>query len=105
MLGIARKSVKSRHLVCVRMPNQIKSQFFLERTVCRSHHKSKPRLLSTVIDKQNQASVSDADREIHSLGSKDKAGNSVNNRVSGMIRLTRGLGFLGLHWRPMLNYF
>ena len=38
--------------------------------------------------KNNQSSVSDADREIPSYGSTDNAGNNVN-LVSGIIRLPR----------------
>ena len=36
--------------------------------------------------KTNETSISDADREIHTLGSTDNAGNSVN-LVSGIICL------------------
>ena len=46
--------------------------------------------------KTNQSSVSDEDREIPTLGSTDYAGNWVN-LISGIIRVTLGLGFLGLH--------
>ena len=48
-------------------------------------------------EKNNQTSVSDADREIPTLGSTDNAGNSVN-LVSGIISLPSG-------WdrRPMLD--
>ena len=42
--------------------------------------------------KNNQTSVSDADREIPALGSTDNAGNSVN-LVSGIIRLPSGWDF------------
>ena len=42
--------------------------------------------------KNNQSSVSDADREIPTLGSTDNAGNSVN-LVSGIIRLPSSLDF------------
>ena len=42
--------------------------------------------------KNNQTSVSDADREIPTLGSTDNAENSVN-LVSGIIRLPSGLDF------------
>ena len=44
------------------------------------------------MQKNNQLSVSDADREIKSLGSTDNAGNSVN-LVSGIIRLPSGWDF------------
>ena len=50
-----------------------------------------------VIDKKNnQTSVSDADRQIPILGPTDNAINSVN-LVSGIFPFTLGLGFLGLH--------
>ena len=52
--------------------------------------------------KNNQSSISDADREMPTLGSTDNAGNSVN-LVSGVIRFSLGLGFLGLHRRPMTD--
>ena len=42
--------------------------------------------------KNNQSSVSDADREIPTLGSTDNAGNSVN-LLSGIIRLPSGWDF------------
>ena len=42
--------------------------------------------------KNNQTLVSDADREIPTLGSTDNAGNLVN-LVSGIIRLISGLFF------------
>ena len=42
--------------------------------------------------KDNQTSISDADREIPNLGSKNNAGNSVN-LGSGIIRLPSGLDF------------
>ena len=42
--------------------------------------------------KNNQISVSDADREITTLGSTDNAGNEVN-LVSGMIPLPSGWDF------------
>ena len=51
--------------------------------------------------KNNQTSVSDADQEIPTVGSTDTVGNSVN-LVSGIVRL-HGLGFLGLHRKPMLD--
>ena len=47
-------------------------------------------MIFNVMDKKNnQTSVSDADREIPTLGSTDNAGNSVN-LVSGIIRLPLG---------------
>ena len=47
-------------------------------------------LIFPIIGKRNnQSPVSDADREIPTLGSKDNAGNSVN-LVSGIIRSTSG---------------
>ena len=42
--------------------------------------------------KNNQTSISDADREIPTLGLKDNAGNEVQHYP-----LTLGLGFLDLH--------
>ena len=51
--------------------------------------------------KNNQISVSNADREILTLGSTKNAGNSVN-LVSGIIRLPSGLEFHALHRRPMI---
>ena len=53
--------------------------------------------------KNNQSTVSDASREIPSLGSTDNAGNSIN-LVFGIIRLPSKLGFLCLHRRPMIYY-
>ena len=47
--------------------------------------------------KNKQSSVSDADREIPTLGSTDNAGNLVNHSF------TLGLGFLCLHRRPMID--
>ena len=52
--------------------------------------------------KNNQSSVSDADREIPTLGSTNNAGNSVNPRFQHCPS-TLGLGFLGLHQRPMIE--
>ena len=49
--------------------------------------------------KNNLTSVSDADREIPTLGSTDNAGNAVN------YSFTLGLGFLCLHRRPMTDSF
>ena len=45
--------------------------------------------LNVIGKENNQSSVSDADREIPTLGSTDNAGNSVN-LVSGIIRLHSG---------------
>ena len=42
--------------------------------------------------KNNQTFVSDADREVLTLGSTDNAGNSLN-LVSGIVRLPLGLDF------------
>ena len=54
--------------------------------------------------KNNQSSVTDADREITTLGSKDNAGNSVN-LISGIIRSPSvwDLGFLYLHRSSMID--
>ena len=52
--------------------------------------------------KNNQTLVSDADREIPTLGSTDNAGNLVN-LVSCIIRLISGLIFFCLHQRPILD--
>ena len=46
----------------------------------------------SIDEKNNQTSVSDADREIPTLGSTDKAGNSMGF-VSGYIRLSSGWDF------------
>ena len=55
------------------------------------------------IDKnKNQSSVSNADQEIPTLGSTDNIGNSVN--LVSDIMFTLGLGFLGLHRRPMIDF-
>ena len=59
------------------------------------------RAISNVIGKKNnQSLVSNAGREIPTLGSTDKAEISVN-LVSGIIRLR--LGVLGLHRRPLID--
>ena len=50
------------------------------------------KLYHVIGKKNNQSSVSDADREIPILGSTDNAGNSVN-LVSGIIRLPTGWDF------------
>ena len=50
--------------------------------------------------KDNQTSVSDAEREIQTLGSTDNAGNSVN-LVTGIIRLQSSWDFsvcIGDRW-------
>ena len=52
--------------------------------------------------KNNQSSVSDADREIPTLGSTDNTGNSVN-LVSRHYPFTLGLESLGLHRGPMID--
>ena len=49
-------------------------------------------IFSIIGKKNNQPSVSDADREISTLGSTDNAGNSVK-LVSGIIRLSSGWDF------------
>ena len=64
------------------------------------HKMSKRKELMTIINiffnvigkKNKQTSVSDADREIPTLGSMDDAGSSVN-LVSGIIRLPSGWDF------------
>ena len=52
--------------------------------------------------KNNQSSVSDADREIPTLGLMGNAGNWVN-LISGIIHLPTELGFLYLHQRLMVD--
>ena len=52
--------------------------------------------------KNNQSWVSDADREIPTLGSTDNAGNSVKPCFRHHL-FTLGLGFLCLHRRPMID--
>ena len=49
-------------------------------------------IFNVIGKKNNQISVSDADREIETLGSTDNAGNSAN-LVSGNIRLPSGWDF------------
>ena len=60
----------------------------------------KTSIFQRVGKKNNQSSVSDADREIPTRGSTDNAGNSVNF-VSGITPFTHGLGFLDLPRGPM----
>ena len=52
--------------------------------------------------KNNVSSVSDANREIPTLGSTDNAGNEVKPRFRHY-PFTFELGFLGLHRRPMID--
>ena len=52
--------------------------------------------------KYNQTLVSDADREIPTLGSTDNAGNSSEPRFQHYL-FTLGLGFLDLHRQPMID--
>ena len=61
---------------------------------CESPHMQScnGRFYSIIGKKNNQSSVSDADREIPTLESTDNAGNSVKF-VSGIIRLPLGLNF------------
>ena len=72
-------------------------------------------LIFNVMCKKNQTSVSSADEKSKlrvnrflrprnpKFGSTDDAGNS-QNLVSGIIRFTLGLRFLGLQQRLMTNY-
>ena len=53
---------------------------------------NKKKCFTAIGKKNNQTFVSDADREIPTLGSADNAGNSVN-LVSGIIRLPSGRNF------------
>ena len=54
--------------------------------------------------KNNQSLVSDADREIPTLGSTDNAGNNGKTRYPRLhFPFIVGLGFLGLHRRPMID--
>ena len=53
--------------------------------------------------KNNQTSVSGADQEIPTLGSTYNAEHEVSSFRH--YPLTRGLGLLGLLWRPMFDYF
>ena len=57
-------------------------------------------MFSIIDKKNNKTSLFDAEREISTLGSTDDAGlPSVRHYP-----LTRGLRYLGLHHRPMLDY-
>ena len=53
--------------------------------------------------KNNQTLVSEADREILTLGSTENAGNLVKPRFRHY-PFTLGLGFHDLHRKPMLDY-
>ena len=55
------------------------------------------KIFNIIGKKNNQTWVSDADRDIASLGPTDSARNSVN-LVSAL-----GFGFLGMHRRPMID--
>ena len=59
-------------------------------------------MFNVIGKKNNQTSVSDADREIPTLGSTDNAGNSGEPSF-WHCPLTLGLGFLGLHRKPMID--
>ena len=50
----------------------------------------------------NQTSVSDADREIPTIGSKDNAGNEVKTSFPAL-SITLGLGFISLHRGPIID--
>ena len=58
-------------------------------------------ILNVIGKKNNQTSVSNADREIPTLGATANAGNSVH-LVPGIIRLPSGW-VLCLHQRPMID--
>ena len=62
-----------------------------------------PPKVTAVHNKNNQSLFSNVYRDIPTRKTMDSAGNLVNLRFRHYL-LTLGLGFLGLHWRPMTDF-